>query len=99
MEDRTERTQSLRGQHRVSINQRRECSINGIKDVKSFDEKVIILETEQGILTIKGDELHVGRLTIEKGEIEITGRIDSFVYSEEKSLSKGSGSVISRLFG
>lgn len=96
MED---RTSGLRGQHRVNINQRREGSINGIKDVKSFDEKAIVLETEQGLLTIKGDELHVGRLTIEKGEIEITGRIDSFVYSEAGSLSKGGGSVISRLFG
>lgn len=96
MED---RVSGLRGQHRVNINQRREGSINGIKDVKSFDEKVIVLETEQGLLTIKGDELHVGRLTIEKGEIEITGRIDSFVYSEAGSHSKSGGSVISRLFG
>ncbi len=96
MED---RTSGLRGQHKISINQRREGSINGIKDVKSFDEKMIVLETEQGLLTIKGDELHVGRLTIEKGEIEITGRIDSFVYSDERSIGKNGGSVISRLFG
>ena len=94
-----ERVQTVKGLHKININQRREGSINGVKDVKSFDEKAIVLETELGLLTIKGEELHVGRLTIEKGEIEITGRIDSLVYSEAGSISKSGGSVISRLFG
>ena len=94
-----ERVQTVKGLHKININQRREGSINGVKDVKSFDEKAIVLETELGLLTIKGEELHVGRLTIEKGEIEITGRIDSLVYSEAGSISKSGGLVISRLFG
>lgn len=93
-----ERAQTVRSMHKINLNQRREGSINGVKDVKSFDEKTIVLETELGMLTIKGEELHVGRLTIEKGEIEITGRIDSLVYSEAGSTGRG-GSVISRLFG
>lgn len=96
MED---RAQSTAGLHKVNINRRREGSINGVKDVKSFDEKEIVLETNMGMLTIKGDELHVGRLTIEKGEIEITGRIDSLVYSEAGAAGKNSGSFLARLFG
>lgn len=94
-----ERIQTVKSLHKINLNQRREGSINGVKDVKSFDEKAIVLETELGLLTIRGEELHVGRLTIEKGEIEITGRIDSLVYSETGSLGKGGGSFISRLFG
>ncbi|MBQ9885846.1 MAG: sporulation protein YabP [Lachnospiraceae bacterium] len=96
MED---RMQVSKAAHRLNILQRREGSINGVKDVKSFDEKEIVLLTEQGLLTIKGDGLHVDRLTIEKGEIEISGRIDSLVYSEEGSLAKSGGSVLARLFG
>lgn len=94
-----ERIQTVKSLHKINLNQRREGSINGVKDVKSFDEKAIVLETELGLLTIRGEELHVGRLTIEKGEIEITGRIDSLVYSETGNLGKGGGSFISRLFG
>ena len=48
----------------------------------SFDLREIVLETEQGMLMIRGNELHVNRLTLDKGEVDIDGRIDSFVYSD-----------------
>ncbi len=99
MEDRTERQPGIKSMHKVSMNQRREGSISGVTDVKSFDEKEIVLETQQGILTIKGAELHVSRLVVEKGELEISGRIDSLVYSDTGSVSKSGGSLLSRLFG
>ena len=39
-----------------------------------------------GLLTIKGKELHVSRLTLEKGEVDIEGTIDSMVYSSNEAL-------------
>ena len=72
--------------------------MTGIRDVKSFDEQELVLETEAGMLLIKGEGLHVGRLTLEKGELDIEGRIDSLTYSGTKGGQNPKGSVISRLF-
>ena len=69
--------------HKIAMTNRRLCIINGVKDVESFDEQAVMLETEQGRLQIKGDGLHVSRLTLERGEIDIDGRIDSMVYMDE----------------
>ena len=67
--------------HKLILNNRRTCNLTGVNDVLSFDEKEIILETEQGMLMIKGNDLHVNRLTLDKGEVDVDGRIDSFTYS------------------
>ncbi len=51
--------------HKLILNNRRTCNLTGVSDVLSFDENEIILETDQGMLMIKGNELHVNRLTLE----------------------------------
>ena len=56
------------------------------------------METEQGVLLIQGDELHVNRLSLEKGEIDIDGRIDSFAYSDREETQKKAASFLSRMF-
>lgn len=68
--------------HKMMISNRRSGVLNGVIDVLSFDVGEILLETEQGMLMIKGNDLHVSRLTLEKGEIDIEGRIDSLAYSD-----------------
>ena len=47
---------------------------------------------------IKGDDLHVSRLTLEKGEVDIDGRIDSFTYSDAAGSGHKSESLLSKLF-
>ena len=84
--------------HKVSMTNRRNCTINGVNDVLSFDIHEILLETEQGMLMIKGDELHVSRLTLEKGEVDIDGRIDSFTYSDVAGGGHKSESLLTKLF-
>ena len=85
--------------HKVAMNNRRTCGITGVNDVLSFDVHEILLETEQGMLMIKGQELHVSRLTLDKGEVDIDGRIDSFTYSDVAGGAPGkSESLLSRLF-
>ena len=75
------------------------CAINGVSDVLSFDVGEVLLETEQGMLMIRGSELHVSRLTLEKGEVDIDGRIDSLTYSEQPaSAGSKAESLLSRLF-
>ena len=60
--------------HRLLLEQRKTLSLGGVQDVKSFDENEVLLVTVCGVLTIRGKELHVGRLELEKGEADIEGR-------------------------
>ena len=83
--------------HKLLLSNRRTGTISGVTDVISFDIAEILLETEQGMLTIKGADLHVNRLTLEKGEVDIEGRIDSIAYSEGTDVQKAGASVLSRL--
>ena len=84
--------------HKVMMTNRRNCTVNGVNDVLSFDIHEILLETEQGMLMIKGDDLHVSRLTLEKGEVDIDGRVDSFTYSEQAGIGAKGESLLARLF-
>lgn len=84
--------------HKVLLNSRKNGSFSGVVDVLSFDVAEILLETEQGMLLIKGNNLHVNRLSLEKGEIDVEGRIDSLAYSEVKDYGKQAETFLGRLF-
>jgi sporulation protein YabP len=84
--------------HRLSLEQRDSVKITGVIKVNSFDENIIIMDTEEGALNIKGKDLHVSRLTLEKGEADIDGRIDSLVYSDKKSTAHRNEGLLKRLF-
>ena len=83
--------------HKISITNRRTCTVNGVNDVLSFDLREIVLETEQGMLLIKGTDLHVNRLSLEKGEVDIAGKIDALSYSDVSHAHKGE-SWLARMF-
>ncbi len=84
--------------HKLMLTNRRTCTISGVNDVLSFDVNEILLETEQGMLMIKGNELHVSRLSLDKGEVDIDGRMDSFTYSETAGYNAKGESLFTRLF-
>lgn len=92
--------QGNRGQpHKLSLVERSQVEMTGVVDVVSFDTEQILLETTRGMLTIKGKELHVSRLQIEAGEMDIEGEIDSLVYTENGAYrKKQKGSLAQRLF-
>jgi len=84
--------------HKLMLTNRRTCTINGVSDVLSFDIHEILLETDQGMLMLKGDDLHVNRLSLEKGEVDIDGRIDSLAYSETTGYHGKNESFLAKLF-
>lgn len=85
--------------HKLVINNRKSSTVTGVLDVLSFDLNEILLETEQGMLLVKGNDLHVNRLSVEKGEVELSGNIDSASYSEINHQGMTSGdSFFTRLF-
>ena len=84
--------------HRVSMTGRRAAILTGVEDVLSFDEHEILLQTTEGVLTIKGEDLHVNRLSVEKGEIDMEGRITSLYYSDKDGFRQNGESLFGRLF-
>ena len=84
--------------HRVVLNDREKISITGVSDVISFDTDAILVETEMGMLTIKGLDLHVNQLNLEKGDLDLDGEIESLEYNDVSKF-KSKGSFMSKLFG
>ena len=80
--------------HRLVLEQRGHMSISGVESVDSFDESEIVIQTSQGRLVIEGDDLHVGKLSLEAGEVTVYGLVISLKYEESVS----GGSLWTRLF-
>lgn len=72
--------------------------LTGVLDVLAFDLNEVLLETEQGMLMIKGKDLHVNRLSLEKGEVDVSGHIDSIAYSDVQHSSKKGDNFFMKLF-
>ncbi len=80
----------------VIMENRKKLSVSGVLDVESFDEDSVFLYTEAGMLNIKGEELHINKLSVESGDVTVEGRISSLVYTEEEG--KGRGGFLSKIF-
>lgn len=79
------------------LENRGKLSISGVLDVLSFDDQVVILETELGLLTVKGENLRINKLSIDTSEVIVEGDISSLNYSD-KTAEKTTGSIISKIF-
>ncbi|MCC2254196.1 sporulation protein YabP [Ruminococcus sp. CLA-AA-H200] len=84
--------------HKLVVNNRKTSTVTGVLDVLSFDLNEILLETEQGMLMVKGTDLHVNRLSVEKGEVDLSGSIDSIAYSNVAPTVKQGETFLSKLF-
>lgn len=84
--------------HNINIFDREKISISGVLNVVSFDDETVILESDLGLLTIKGDGLHINKLNLEEGEVSIEGELINLNYSDRSGLMGKSGSFISRMF-
>lgn len=82
--------------HSISINDRKNVSLTGITDVGSFDENSVSLVTSCGELTVKGENLQVTELSLDRGIVSIEGIIIGIEYFEPR---KKQGSILSRLMG
>ena len=83
--------------HTLTLENRQSVKMTGVQDIKSFDEKELLLFTEAGKLLIKGEQLHVKRLNLEKGEADLEGKVDSLTYLS-KNTDKKEESLLKRMF-
>lgn len=86
--------EAVRQNHNVIIEDRRKFTLTGIKDVLSFDEETVMLETALGRLAIKGSGLHILNFNTETGDLSGEGRVHAFIYTAEEK----SGGLLSRIF-
>ena len=84
--------------HKLVVNNRKTSMVTGVLDVLSFDLNEVLLETEQGMLMVKGKDLHVNRLSLEKGEVDLSGHIDSIAYSDVHQNSAQNENFFMKLF-
>lgn len=84
--------------HKILLNNRKTGNFTGILDVLSFDISEILLETELGMLHIKGKDLHVNRVNLEKGEVDIEGMVETFSYSQVPISVKKNEGFLGKIF-
>lgn len=86
--------ENVRLNHNIIVEDRKKMTLTGVRDVLSFDEETVVLETALGRLTVKGSGLHIANFDTKSGDLFAEGRLYALVYtSEEKS-----GGFLSRLF-
>lgn len=79
------------------LENRNKLNISGVLDVLSFDDQIVIVETELGLLTVKGDNLRINKLSIDTSEVIVEGDIISLIYSQKELDKKGEG-FLSKIF-
>ena len=79
------------------LENRNKLNISGVLDVLSFDDQIVIVETELGLLTVKGEDLRINKLSLDSSEVVIEGQIYNLGYSEEGPNKKGSG-ILGKIF-
>jgi len=81
--------------HNIIVENRRKIVITGVKDVESFNESDIIIVTHSGGLRIKGRNLEIGKVSVESGDLEMTGTVTSLHYSDA---DRTPNNIITKLF-
>lgn len=81
--------------HGISMENRAKLSLSGVEDVSGFDESVVLLRTSLGMLSIRGEQLHIDRIDLDCGELELKGKIQELSYDETPPRA----SLWARLFG
>lgn len=82
--------------HRLELAGRDHLTVTGVEDVERFDETGIVMSTSAGTLVVTGEDLHIGKLSLDGGELHVDGRIDSVAYEDDR---QSGGGFFSRLFG
>lgn len=79
------------------LENRERLNVSGVIDVESFNDESVVVDTELGVLIVRGVDLHINKLNIDSSELGIEGEIISCEYSDRDSRSKGGG-FFARMF-
>ena len=83
--------------HGITLVERKNIVISGVKKIESFDSEEFLMETVMGNLRILGNGLELLKLDTVDGNVKIKGKINSFMYIDGKTKNKEE-SIITKLF-
>ena len=84
--------------HGISLAERKNVIVTGVKKIESFDNEQFIIDTTLGLLTVKGSDLEIIKLDTYQGNVSIKGRIDSLVYMDNEMKKTKEETFLSKLF-
>lgn len=82
----------------IILENRNKLHLSGVLDVLNFDEEIVTVETELGILIIKGSDLRLNKFNLENAELNIDGEIISMVYDDRNNSSKKCEGLFTKIF-
>lgn len=80
------------------LENRKKLNVSGVNDVLSFDDQVVIVDTELGLLTVKGENIRINKLSLDTSEVIIEGEISSLTYSQKNIEKNLGGTLLSKIF-
>lgn len=89
-----EKEKTTQKPHNVILENRSQLTVTGVEDVDTFDDNRIILKTVAGTLLIRGENLHIDKLSVDTGDMSVTGKVTDMGYED----TAPAGSLWSRLF-
>lgn len=75
--------------HQVTLFDREEMTVDGVLSLGSYDEKEIVMETEHGMLTVKGEGLNIKQLNLDKSNVIVDGLVKTITYDDVAHGKKG----------
>ena len=83
--------------HRIIMDSRSKVEITGVLDLLVFDETEVVMETSEGMLSIRGADLHMSNLNLDQGGVGLAGEVSEIVY-DDRNATKAKSGLMSRLF-
>lgn len=83
--------------HKIVIEDRERLYVSGVMEVISFDEESISADTDMGVILIRGEDLHISKLNLEEGILQVEGNVDLIEYGDGESSSRG-GFLFGKIF-
>ena len=82
--------------HHILLEGREQLTVSGVEEVESFDENTIVMLTVKGTLVVRGEDLHIEKLSLDGGDLKVEGRVNALIYETEEGRR---GGLFARLLG
>lgn len=84
--------------HNITINERKNVVITGVKKIDNFDNEEFLMETTMGYVIIKGSDLEIIKLDTYQGNVSIKGKVNSLTYMESANKKSNEEGFLTKLF-
>ena len=81
--------------HHILLEGREQLTVSGVEEGESFDENTIVMSTVKGTLVVRGEDLHIEKLSLDGGDMKVEGSVDSLTYEDDAG---DRGGFFARLF-